>query len=103
MDQRNPLFSLRFKCVPLALPVLCVVSCSGTGRASATQRLDSDRAMINAKSCNAPDLPAVRGGNVDNPIFNGNCLHGDVKGRGAIIFISPGSARLSVRPIVRSS
>ncbi len=33
-----------FQCVPLALPVLCVLSCSDTGRASGTHRLDFDRA-----------------------------------------------------------
>ena len=32
-----------------ALPMLCVPSCSDTGRASGTQRLDSDRASICAK------------------------------------------------------
>jgi hypothetical protein len=40
----------RLPCVPLALPVLCVLSCSDTGRARGTQRLDSDRALVHAKS-----------------------------------------------------
>jgi hypothetical protein len=43
----------RFQCVALALPVLGVLRCSDTGRASATQRLDSDRASIHAKCSHA--------------------------------------------------
>jgi hypothetical protein len=46
----------RFQCVALALPVLGVLKCSDTGRASVTQRLISDKASIHAKSRQARDV-----------------------------------------------
>jgi hypothetical protein len=50
LDRRIPRLSLRLQCVPLALPVPCVLTCSDTGRASGTQRLDSDRPSIHTES-----------------------------------------------------